>query len=471
MLPSYRSALLITSAIVLAIAATPAQAASVADEIRQLRDSLTVQQEMIATQKRLLEQQQAQLEAQQKEISNHRDRLATLGTLSADEMARTRATGEKNKTSSTTTAKEKISAAPVSAAENDAYNKSKQHKVAAAANEDAEDVGEPTMPTDDMAVYFARGGENVRPEINALPDTGGVLTPKGTLMYEQSFDYSNTSNNVFTFQGVQVAEVVLVGVINATSSRRQVVQTSSRVRLGLTDRMEMDVRMPLAYRNDATTTTNSGVTTKKTVEGHGFGDIDAGLSYQLNQGQDGWPFLVGNLRYKHDNAKGPFEVPFNSSNIATELPTGSGFKSVEASVTAINVSDPAVMFANIGYVLNISEDVNKTFGSTRITTVDPGDAINASLGMGFSINPETSFTLGYKHSYVFGTKQDSVNTGTGVTSSTESDTLQVGAMTVGLSYRFSPITSFNFNVEVGATDDAPDVRVGLRVPVRLGQIF
>ncbi|MBI1273954.1 MAG: hypothetical protein GC131_07705 [Alphaproteobacteria bacterium] len=459
MLPPLRRALLLTAAMSAVAFAAPAQA-SVQDDIAQLKASLAAQEKLIDQQRRALQHQQAKLEAQAREIGAHRRKLEALGPLTAEAMATERGAGTQI---SRNNAQRPPSAAPVSTAQNEAYSRNKQGNRPQLAA---------TAPEEKVQASFARQEEETaRPEINALPDTGGVLTPKGVLMYENSTDYTNTSSNVFTFQGVQVAEVVLVGVINATSSRRQVLQNSSRVRLGLTNRLETDIRVPYAYRNDATTTSSGGSTTKNVIEGHGFGDIDMGLSYQINSGRDDWPFLIGNLRYKHDNADGPFDVPYNSSNIATRLPTGSGFKSLEASVTAIKVTDPAVLFANLGYVFNLCEDINKTFGTTRITSVDPGDAINASVGLGFSINPETSFTLGYKHSHVFNTMQHSVDTGTLAKSSARTDSLEVGAMTFGISHRFNPITSVSLNMEVGATEDAPDVRVGVRVPVRLGKVF
>lgn len=310
-----------------------------------------------------------------------------------------------------------------------------------------------------------------RPELDVLPDYGGVLTRKGVLMYENSLEYTNTTNNIFTFNGVQIAEVVLIGQIEATSARRQVVQDSSRFRLGITDRLEADVRLPFSYRNDSETRTSGSTTSRSAIEGHGIGDLDMGIAYQLNRGAGGWPYFVGNLRYKTDTGDGPYDVEYDENNIAKSLPTGTGFNTLEGSLTVIKVTDPAVLFGNLGYVHSFGEDINKTFNKTRIERVSPGGAINASTGMGFSINQETSFTLGYKHSYVLPTYQHSVNTDDGTPIESRSDTLNVGAFLFGTSYRLSPAVSLNFTTEVGATRDAPDVMVGLRVPVRLGQLF
>jgi uncharacterized coiled-coil protein SlyX len=314
--------------------------------------------------------------------------------------------------------------------------------------------------------------KETRPEISVLPDAGGVLTPKGVLMYENSTDYTNTTTNIFTFDGVQVSQVVLIGNVNASSARRHVLSNSSRFRMGLTNRLEADVRVPYVYRNDATSTTQvGGGTSKETIEGHGIGDIDMGLAYQINEGRKGWPYFVGNLRYKTNTGEGPYDVPYDANNVATRLPTGTGFNSVEGSVTMIKVTDPAVLFGNVGYVYSMGKDFDKTFNTTNIRKVDPGSVVNASGGLGFSVNQDMSFTLGYKHSFVLPTDQTAINTDTGETVKTMGDTFSVGALIVGASYRLSPTVNLNFTTEVGATRDAPDVRLGLRIPVQVYKFY
>ena len=237
--------------------------------------------------------------------------------------------------------------------------------------------------------------------------------------------------------------------------------------------MEADIHAPFVYRNDAITETNTSTsaTTKSSLEGANLGDIDAGVSYQLNDGTGGLPFFIGNLRYKANNADGPFDVGYDSNNVAKNLPTGTGFQTVEASVTAIKVSDPAVLFGNLGYVYDVARDIDRDFGNTRIKDVSPGDAINASFGVGFAMNQDLSLSLGYKHSYVFPTVQHSMDISSGTTYENRSDASQVGAVVFGLNNTISPTVSLNSTVEAGVTNDAPDVRLMVRLPIQLGKVF
>ncbi|MDD4616202.1 MAG: transporter [Alphaproteobacteria bacterium] len=308
--------------------------------------------------------------------------------------------------------------------------------------------------------------EEARPQVEAIANQGGILSPKGRLTFENTIEYTNTSRNLFAFNGVELAQVVLVGGITAEATTHHIVQETGRLRLGLTDRLEADVHVPFVYRNDAITesATTAG-TISTTREGYNLGDIDAGLAYQINDGKEGWPFFIGNLRYKANNADGPFDVPYDTNNIAKRLPTGTGFQTVEASMTAIKVSDPVVLFGNLGYVYDIPRIIGKDFNGTHIGRVKPGDAINMLAGMAFAINQDISFSLGYKHSYVFPTTQrvNGVNR-TG-------DTSQVGSLTMGISYALTPTTSLNANLEAGVTNDAPDIHLVFRVPFMIGDFF
>lgn len=308
------------------------------------------------------------------------------------------------------------------------------------------------------------------PEIANIADIGGVLTPKGRLMIEPALLYSHSSVNRFSFLGVEILETFLIGFIQAEDVDRDLFSPQITGRYGVTDRLELEVKVPYIFRDDRFDITipqvqQEEVAFSRQVDGSGIGDVEIGLHYQLNDGSDSWPFFVGNLRYKTDTGDGPFDVSRDARGNEAKLATGSGFQSVEPSVTMLFPSDPAVFFANLGYLFNLGKDVNQTFGDAALDTaqsigaVDPGDTLRVSFGMGYSLNERASFTLGYKEDFIAETDTE-IN---GVSFSARS--LNVGSLLLGWAYLLNSRVTTDLNLELGMTKDAPDVQLTLRVPI------
>ena len=298
----------------------------------------------------------------------------------------------------------------------------------------------------------------------ALPEGAGVMTPEGGLVIDPSIEFTHSSSNRLVFRGVEIVSGVQIGVIEASDADRDSVVGTLAGRYGLTNRIELEGRVPVMYRNDRVMTLaqqNNQVTRSFSLNGGGLGDAEAAARYQINSGRQGWPIFIAGLRAKSATGTGPFDVDRDAQGVATELATGSGFWGVEPSVSVMRVSDPAVLFANASYLFHLPKDVDKTIGTTHVGEVDPGDSIGVSVGFGFSLNPEFSFSLGYKHNYIFPTKTELGNT------VQESEDLQVGAMLLGMSYRLSDKVTLSGNLEFGTTSDAPDTRFVLRVPYQV----
>ncbi len=304
------------------------------------------------------------------------------------------------------------------------------------------------------------------PPVDLLADVGGVLTPRGTLVVEPQIEYTYDTSNRFFFNGIEIVDALLIGIIEVDKAQRETMTASLGLRYGLTSRLEADVRVPFVVRNDRLTRqeVGSAAESTNTLKLNGLGDIDFGLHYQFNRGNEGWPFFVGNLRGQSDTGDGPYEV-----DPADEAPTGSGFWGVEPSITVIYPSDPAVLFANFGYVHNFASTVNQTFSSgtsaIRVERVDPGDSIRASFGVGFALNERLSLSLGYEHNWIAGTEQEQRDLTTGETTTMELDDFQVGSLLFGVSLGLAENVGLNVNVAIGVTDEAPDARITVRVPI------
>jgi hypothetical protein len=300
-----------------------------------------------------------------------------------------------------------------------------------------------------------------------------VLTPKGVLQFEPTIEYVHNSNNRFVFDGVEIVDAVLIGAIQASDADRDIVTTSLGLRYGLTDRLEIDAKFPFVYRHDRINTQFMGDATEvpmqQSFDGTGLGDIEFGAHYQLT---DQPPFLIANARVKTDTGTGPFEVDRSPDGLEEEAATGSGFWGLEPGLTAIYPSDPVVFFANLGYLVNFGRDVDAQVGDDFVGHIDPGDTFSGSLGMGFALNDRASTSFGYEHEYIFETESD-ITDADGNRTTTTAESLQVGNLFLGGSYRLNDRLTLSSTVQVGVTQDSPDVQLTLRMPVRfdLDELF
>lgn len=323
-----------------------------------------------------------------------------------------------------------------------------------------------------------------------LDDETGVLTPEGTLVVEPSLEFTHSTSNRFFAQGVEVVDSVFIGLLEVNEADRDTITSALNLRYGITDRFEMETRIPYVFRHE--TVTQSFISQPSQPEftdtnsGDDIGDIEVAAHYQITSAPI---YTVANVRVNTPTGLSPFDADFDPiTGQPTELATGSGFWGVQPSVTVIFPTDPVVFFGTFGYTINIPDDVNevRTISdpassvlpiTSTIGDVDPGDSINIALGMGLSLNEQFSMSLGFKYDYVFPTEQDVVilDSNPGAPSSfvgtTETDTLQAASFLVGWSYQVNEMVGLNLNFEVGATDDANDFSVRVGVPIRFNNLF
>lgn len=191
--------------------------------------------------------------------------------------------------------------------------------------------------------------------------------------------------------------------------------------------------------------------------------------YQFNDGGADKAFYIGTLRFKSRTGKDPFEVLTDTTEapelitnrIEAELPTGSGFYTLQPGITMLYPTDPAVFFGSLSYQHNFKRSgvtMNTTQGEVELGDIEPGGVIGFNFGMGLALNDRSSFSIGYDHSSVAKTKingSDAIN----------AIRTQLGTLLLGYSQRMSDKTSLNLSVGVGVTRDTPDVTLGLRLPM------
>ncbi len=316
------------------------------------------------------------------------------------------------------------------------------------------------------------------PVVAAVSDQPGILTGKGKLVLEPSVQYSYSSSNRVALVGYTVIPSLLIGLVDVRELKRNSLTGALTMRYGLTNRLEVEAKVPYVYRYDSTVSrvvsTGTANDSVFNTSGKSLGDVELAARYQLNQGDGNWPYMIGSFRMKSRTGKDPFEVvtdclttcttAANGTGLPLELPTGSGFYSVQPGLTWLFPTDPAVFFGGVSYThsfkrSNLTRQVlNGQFES--IGTVAPGDVLGLNFGMGLALNEKTSLSLGVELNYVDRTRQNGVP----VLGSVRT---QLASLLMGYSYRQSKDTTYNLSISAGLTQDTPDFSVSIRIPFTL----
>ncbi len=314
------------------------------------------------------------------------------------------------------------------------------------------------------------------PEVAPLFEAPGVLTPRGKYILEPSLQFGYSSSNRVALVGYTVIPALLIGLVDVREVKRNTFTGALTARTGLSNRMEVEVKLPYVYRSDATVSREifTGTAVERVFEtsGKAIGDVEVAGRYQLNAGGPDKAYYIGGLRYKSTTGRSPFEVVTDcqtrcigdnvtGTGLPLSLPTGSGFHSLQGSLTWLFPSDPAVFFGNISYLHNFKQS-----GVTRLVRngereplgeLAPGGIIGFNFGMGLALNDKASLSLGYDHSTVGRMKQNGITVPGAVRT-------QLGTLLLGYSYRFNEKRSLNVAVGAGVTRDTPDVSLTVRVP-------
>ncbi|MGR5239211.1 transporter [Vibrio alfacsensis] len=310
---------------------------------------------------------------------------------------------------------------------------------------------------------YAAEGDDIPQRAQTVGDVierPGVLTPKGNWSFDSSLNYSQNSSNKVSVVGYTVLPTLIVGRIEVSDADRTTMTLGLTTRYGLTNATELELRLPYVYRNDQVSVRpiqdGAPSVINTTIDGGGLGDVELAVRHQFNF--DSSPYWIGGLRVKSDTGRSPYDVSIDEgSNAFSDVPTGSGFWSVEPSLTMIYPTDPAVLFASLSYIYNLEDTV--TVGDTN-ADVDLGDTIALSGGMGFAVNPNLSFSLGLSHKTILKSKVDG-------RSADDAKLLQLDSLTFGINYAFSRQTSINVSAQAGLTEDTPDFQLTVRVPFNL----
>ena len=314
------------------------------------------------------------------------------------------------------------------------------------------------------------------PEVAPLFEAPGVLTQKGKYVFEPSLQFGYSSSNRVALVGYTIIPALLIGLIDVREVKRNTFSASLTGRTGLTNRLEVEAKLPYVYRSDSTVSrelfTGTSVERVFDTSGKAIGDVELAARYQLNAGGPDKAYFIGGLRFKSRTGRDPFDVVTDctrrcvgenvtGTGLPLQLPTGSGFYSLQPSLTWLFPSDPAIFFGTFSYLHNFKRaNVSRLVLNGQrdaLGELAPGDVFGFNFGMGLALNEKASLSLGYDHSSIARMRQNGVPVAGSVRT-------QLGTLLIAYSYRLSDKRTLNVAIGAGVTRDTPDVSLTVRVP-------
>lgn len=286
-----------------------------------------------------------------------------------------------------------------------------------------------------------------------LVSQGGLLLRPGQVEMETSMSYYNSSANSISINGFSILPVLVVGNIQSSRIRRDMVLSNEATRLGLPGNFQLDVQTPYGYELVRTVQADG---TQSSQSARGFGDLDVALTRQLTKERGSMPDLLASVDFKSKTGKDPFDLGTG------EVALGSGFYGLRGRVTAVKSSDPMVFFGSMAYTHNFSADKliadPNNAGQQISANFTPGDTIGFQLGSVLSVNPEASITFGYDQSF---TRATNLND-----KSIPGTYLSQGTLRVGGAYIFAPGRTIDLSLGIGLTPDVPNLQFTVGLPLR-----
>ncbi len=247
-----------------------------------------------------------------------------------------------------------------------------------------------------------------------------VLFKKGDFSTEVSVFYSTDSRDELLVFGNNAAFATLTD---------RTVNTTISARYGIFDRVELNISVPYVVARQEVAIGSA----RTKVEDDGLGDVRAGIKYQLWYEAGRRPGIIFDVAGKSRLGEPPF--------------LGSGFREAEFGIALIKTVDPVVFFGRF----SVSDPVERE-------GIKPGEEISLVMGMGFSLNDRVSINLQSINEFFLRDKISGVSV--------------PGSGGEIMSFQFSVTSVLNrhFSLEpvvnIGVTDSASDVFLGMNMPVR-----
>jgi hypothetical protein len=288
--------------------------------------------------------------------------------------------------------------------------------------------------------------------------------------------YSHFDDARVNLSGFLALDAIFLGLISIDETQADVLTTDLTARLGVTDRLQLDVNVPYlvrrAYYKSGGAGGNASGLVAATTWDSGVGDVNAGFSYRMQTETLNLPDIVASVRVKAPTGRDPFGIELvdvagsqGNLKIPQQLSFGTGLWATSAGFSVLKSLDPMVVFGSVSYFHNFRKnfgDIDEAPGD-QPGQVDIGDAFQYGAGVAFALNERSSLSTSFTQRFVRSTWLRAKG---GNWQRIIGSMANVALINFGATFGLTDKVSLLGNVSVGMTSDAPNMVVSLMLPIR-----
>lgn len=329
------------------------------------------------------------------------------------------------------------------------------------------------------AAQAARRDAQSRSLEDALQQQNATFNRRLTI--ENGLTYSRYDRKELTLNGFLALDAIFLGNISIDRVASDSLTYDFVTRYGVSPRLTLNLDIPYLARRTVYQKGGAGGSAaaigEESTHGTGIGDVNFAANYKLF-GETGLrPDTLLTLGVTAPTGRAPYGIDWTTLGHADDQylqfavpqrqPTGNGVWQGSLGLTAVKTIDPAIVFANLGYIHSFERgfgDIDTDPQTRTPGRVKLGDAYYFGAGVAFAFNERASLSLSFS---------DRINGKASLQPIGQRSTKVIGSdanaatLNLGVTYALDRHTTLVTQLGVGLTADAPDFTLTFKIPCTL----
>ncbi|BFI97122.1 MAG: transporter [Rhodanobacter sp.] len=322
----------------------------------------------------------------------------------------------------------------------------------------------------------ARDNAQNRSLEDALQQQNAAFNRKLTI--ENGLTYSRYDRKELTLNGFLALDAIFLGNISIDRVASDSLTYDFVARYGASPRLTLNLDVPYLARRTTYQKGGAGGSAaaigEESTSGTGIGDVNFAVNYKLFGETTLRPDTLLTVGVTAPTGRAPYGINWNTVSrsgdqylqfaVPERQPTGNGVWQGTLGLTAVKTIDPAIVFANLGYIHSFERsfgDIDTDPQTRTPGSVKLGDAYYFGAGVAFAFNERASLSLSFS---------DRINGKASLQPRGKPSAKVIGSdanaatFNMGVTYALDQHTTLVSMLGVGLTADAPDFTLTFKVP-------